>query len=119
MKFYFYLIFLLFSSISFCQDTGLIIGKVLDKKSNNAPLTFANISLKGTEIKTTSDISGAFIIEYLKNDSYTIVCSFPGYKTKETNIYIKSGEPTEVTVILSAKTLSPDTASSHHYSNSQ
>lgn len=97
---------ILFTSICFSQNSGLIVGNVLDGEMNETPLMDANISIKGTTISTTSDLSGLFLLENLKDGEYTLVCSFVGYKSKETKVKIISGEPTEINITLNASTLS-------------
>ncbi|WP_299556609.1 carboxypeptidase-like regulatory domain-containing protein [Seonamhaeicola sp.] len=105
MKHFLALFFLLFVSVSFAQNTGLIVGKVLDKELGNTPLAFANVSVKGTSINATSDVSGMFLFENLKDGSYTLVCNFPGYETKEINVKVDSVNPTEIKLSLNAFTL--------------
>lgn len=101
MKYLASLLLFLFTTISFAQDTGLIVGKVLDKDLNNTPLAFANIALKETSSNTSSDISGTFLLENIKDGNYVLVCNFPGYETKEIEVKISSDEPTEITLALS------------------
>ncbi|TYA74472.1 carboxypeptidase-like regulatory domain-containing protein [Seonamhaeicola marinus] len=100
MKYLATLVFILITSISFAQDSGLIVGKVLDKELDNTPLAFANISIKGTEISSTSDLSGTFLFENLKDGKYTLVCNFPGYESKEIEIQVSSFEPAEIKLAL-------------------
>ena len=49
---------LVVSSICFAQKTGSIIGIVLDGESYDEPLMYANVSIEGTALKTTSDTDG-------------------------------------------------------------
>jgi hypothetical protein len=106
MRHLIFLFILLFSSFCFAQNTGFIVGKVLDNEFNDAPLSFANISVKGTNIVSNSDLNGLFLIEYLEAGNYTLVCHFAGYETKEIEIKIISGTSTEVKIDLVAKTMS-------------
>lgn len=101
----------LFTNLGFSQGTGMIIGKVLDKELKNEPLVFANISLKDSDLTSTSDVTGLFLLENLSDGKHTVICSYPGYKNKEIEVMIVSGQPTEVQVSLSARTLSLNTAS--------
>ena len=105
MKHFLILFALVFTSFSFAQSSGLIIGTVLDKELDNAPLAFANISIKGTSVSSTADISGMFLLENLKDGDYTLVCNFPGYESKEVKVKITSGLPAEVKLSLGAFTL--------------
>ena len=38
---------LIFTSVCFSQNTGLITGKLMDQEFDNNPLVFANVSIKG------------------------------------------------------------------------
>jgi hypothetical protein len=100
-------LFILFiSTISFGQGTGLIVGKILDNVMNEEPLIFANVFIKGTDLKSTSDVTGLFLLENLKDGIHTLVFSYPGYETKELDVQIISGAPTEINLVLKVKTLS-------------
>lgn len=96
----------LFTSLGFAQNTGLIVGKVLDKELNNEPLVFANISIKGTSTEISSDTTGLFVIENLEDGDYTLVCSFVGYETKEINVHVNASQPVELNIPLAASTVS-------------
>ncbi|TWO31388.1 carboxypeptidase-like regulatory domain-containing protein [Seonamhaeicola sediminis] len=96
------LFFILFSASLFAQNTGLVVGKILDKEMDNTPLAFANVSVKGSSLKATSDFSGMFLLENLQDGEYTLVCNFPGYEPKEINIVVDSAEPTEIKLALGA-----------------
>ncbi len=108
MKRFATLFILLFTSFGFAQHSGLIVGKVLDKESDNTPLLFANISIKGSSIKSTTDQTGLFIIENLKDGDYTLVCSFIGYESKELKVKVVSGKTDDIKVTLGASTISLD-----------
>ncbi len=97
---------LFISTISFGQGTGLIVGKILDNEMNEEPLIFANVFIKGTDLKSTSDVTGLFLLENLKDGIHTLVFSYPGYETKELDVQIISGAPTEINLVLKVKTLS-------------
>tara|TARA_R110002049_G_scaffold65035_1_gene170922 strand:+ start:42095 stop:42487 length:393 start_codon:yes stop_codon:yes gene_type:complete len=100
------LIIMFFTPFCFSQNSGLIVGNVLDGEMNDAPLMYAKISIKDTALETTTDLSGLFLFENLKDGDYTLVCSFTGYDTKEVNVKIASGEPTDTNVTLNASTIS-------------
>ena len=68
----------LYSSV-FAQ-TGSIKGRIYNE-INNESIPFANISLDSTQIGTTSDENGKFLIENLKPGVYNLTCSFVGFKT--------------------------------------
>ena len=108
MKQIVFILILLTSGISLAQQTGLIAGKLTDAESNNEGLIFANISIKGTSIQTDTDTEGFFKFEGLKDGTYTLLCSFSGYETKEVVANVFSGKVTEVTTALNASTVSLD-----------
>tara|TARA_R110001583_G_scaffold63364_5_gene185605 strand:- start:4560 stop:4889 length:330 start_codon:yes stop_codon:yes gene_type:complete len=85
---------------------GMIVGNVLDKEYNNEPLLYANISIKGTSIQSTSDITGLFHIENLPDGDYTLICGFIGYDTKEVKVHVSAAQPAEVKIPLAASTVS-------------
>lgn len=103
-------IFLLFTFILIGNaQNGSIVGKVQDKEENNAPLPFANISIKGTTKGTTSDFDGLYQLNDVAPGTYTLVFSFVGYKTQEVeNVVVNPGKITNVDVILSVNAAALD-----------
>ncbi len=97
---------LILSSIcswAFAQETGGVVGKLLDAELNNEPLAFANILIKGTTIGTTSDFDGLYEIAGLDPGTYTVVYSYLGYETVEIpNVEVVAGKVTNINVPLSA-----------------
>ncbi|GAA4289644.1 carboxypeptidase-like regulatory domain-containing protein [Aestuariibaculum suncheonense] len=108
MKRLFFVAAMLISAMSFSQNTGLVVGKIMDAEVNNAPLVLANVAIKGTETKVDTDQTGLFVIENLEAGDYTLVCSFIGYETKEINVHVDAFEPTELKLTLAASTISLD-----------
>lgn len=74
---------LIFSKISFSQNIK-ISGRATDGVAKE-PLPFINIYLQGTNIGTTTDINGRYVLE-TKKMSDTIVASCVGYHTMKTKI---------------------------------
>ncbi|WP_248724407.1 carboxypeptidase-like regulatory domain-containing protein [Seonamhaeicola sp. ML3] len=99
------LFFFLFAAISFAQNTGMVVGKVLDKEADNTPMAFANVSIKGTSISVSSDFSGMFLLENLEAGDYVLVFNFPGYESKEVKVKVDAINPSEVKLALGAFTL--------------
>lgn len=88
---------------AFGQETGGVVGKLLDAELNNEPLAFANILIKGTTTGTTSDFDGLYEIDGLEPGIYTVVYSYLGYETVEIpNVEILAGKVTNIDVPLSA-----------------
>ncbi|WP_308991655.1 carboxypeptidase-like regulatory domain-containing protein [Mariniflexile litorale] len=106
MKHLIYIALFLFTALSFGQNTGLIVGKVLDNELNDAPLVLANVLVKGTSINLNTDLTGVFVIENLEAGDYTLVCSFAGYETKEINVHVDALQATEIKLSLAASTIS-------------
>ncbi len=76
------------------QNKGTLQGVVLDKETNNEPLPFANVFIKGSQSGTTTDLDGVYLFK-VDPGTYTVVISFVGYRTIEVpNIIIKADEVT-------------------------
>lgn len=85
------------------QGTGSIVGKLTDKETNDEPLPFANILIKGTAKGTTSDFDGLYEIPNLDPGAYTLVFSFLGYETVEIpNVQVVADKVTTVDVPMGA-----------------
>lgn len=108
MKQLLFTILFLVTATTFAQSNGVITGNLLDTESNNEPLMFANVTIKETGEKITTDETGAFKFENLKEGDYTLVCSFVGYETKEIEAKATLNNTTQVELGLGASTLSLD-----------
>lgn len=117
MKYLILISITIFSSIAFAQDTGIIIGKVLDKELANQPLPFASVTIKGTSESSNSDITGLFLFENLKTGEYKLVFNFPGYQSKELNVEVSTIKPTEIKLSLEQQTTSSVDITSYIESN--
>lgn len=106
MKQLIYTAIFLFTAFSFSQNTGLIVGKILDSELNNSPLVLANVAIKGSKTQVNTDLTGLFVIENLEAGDYTLVCSFAGYETKELKVHVDAEKPVELTLSLAASTIS-------------
>ena len=95
-----------FSSFCFAQNTGSILGIVLDGESFNEPLMYANVSIEGTTMKSTSDTDGLFHFDNLTNGDYTLIFSFNGYETKTLDVRVTSNNQANISASLVARTLS-------------
>jgi hypothetical protein len=67
----------LFSAILYSQH-GEISGRVFDK-TNNEPLAFANVIVKGTQNTATTDIDGRFLMTDLKPGFIILEVTYVGY----------------------------------------
>ncbi|PHS62896.1 MAG: TonB-dependent receptor [Flavobacterium sp.] len=103
------LLFLTFTTITFSQETGSIVGAITDKDYNNEPLAFANVLIKDTSNGVISDIDGLFEINNLAIGTYTVVFSFVGYETIEIeNVIVEANKVTTVNVPMRASAAALD-----------
>ena len=102
MKKFLFITFLAFSQLLLAQSTGTLKGILSDGETNNEPLPFANVLIKGTAMGTTTDFDGNYTLN-VPAGSHTVVFSFLGYKTIEKPITIAAGETVTINQILSAE----------------
>ena len=91
------LLFCLFFSVSICcfSQKHTLTGKVYYE--DNVLLPFANVSIKNSSLKKTTNLQGKFSLSVQPKD--TLQISFIGYKTKELVV----GNQKEITVTLELK----------------
>ncbi len=77
-SFLIFLIVLTFHSVTFAQN-GQVQGRVIDQ-TNNEPLPFANVIVKGTTIGATTDFEGRFLITGLNPGFIVLEATYVGYK---------------------------------------
>ena len=80
--------FLLVSAFINAQSVGVIEGTVFDKSNNNEPVTFASVTIKGTNISTTTDYRGNYFFKELPAGEYVVEVAFLGYKTQKQKIKV-------------------------------
>src|SRR6056297_2197462 len=85
--------------LTFAQDNGTIEGTIIEAGTNE-PLFGANAMVVGTVRGASTDLNGRFVIRGVEAGTQTIRISYLGYKTTEKIIEVKSGEITEVSVVL-------------------
>ncbi|OOV24923.1 hypothetical protein BXU11_16350 [Flavobacterium sp. LM5] len=90
MKLKLLILTLCISVFGFSQNKGTITGILSDKDSNNQPLPFANVTLKGTKIGVNTDIDGKYSIS-VSPGNYVVQFSFVGYETVEVPVNVKEG----------------------------
>jgi TonB-dependent receptor len=91
MKLKFLIITLFICVLGFSQNKGTISGVLSDKDSNNMPLPFANVQIKGTKIGVNTDLDGKYVIAIAPGD-YTVQFSFVGYESVEAQVTVKANE---------------------------
>ncbi len=105
MKTNFFLAAILFSTILFAQEKGIISGTILDTENHDEPVLFAQISLKGTQIRERTNIFGNFEITDAEPGEYILTVAFAGYETKNIPVVVLAGERTIVHASIQAKTI--------------
>ena len=93
MKRILFLLFFLCFIKSFAQVQGLVTD------ANKEPLSFVSIYIDGTVTGTTSNYSGAYLLDISSKGSHTIVFQYLGYKTIKKEIIIDK-LPYELNVVL-------------------
>ncbi len=90
---------LLIYSFSFAQTKGTIKGVITDKEASNAPLPFANVLVKGTNVTTTTNENGEYFLK-IDPGTYNVEFSFVGYENVVSPITVKNGEIVEFNIAL-------------------
>ena len=110
MKLKIYILVILFSWTTvavFSQNKmAKVSGKVIGENRQAIPLV--NISIKGKAGGTSTDDHGNYSIELTPNKNTTLIFSFIGYKSEETNLKMRAGQEkvVNITLLQSAKQLS-------------
>lgn len=102
MKKILFIAFLTLSQAITAQSKGTLKGLLTDKETNNEPLPFANVQIKGTNIGTTTDFDGKYTIKVTEGN-HVVIFSFLGYKTIEKSFSIKAGETVTINQLMSAE----------------
>jgi len=79
--------FIFMSVMAFAQ-TGGIKGKVVDE--SNQPMPGVAVSIDGTTIGSTTDVSGNYTITHVNAGKYTVSAKFIGYATSKQQITVGS-----------------------------
>ncbi|REE80006.1 outer membrane receptor protein involved in Fe transport [Lutibacter oceani] len=82
-----YLLVICNFSLVFSQETGSIKGKVIDVQTRET-LPFVNIIVEGTNLGTSTDKFGMFVIKNVPLGYVKIEVSFLGYQTKLSDDYL-------------------------------
>jgi TonB-dependent receptor len=99
MKHKLFYLTILFATLSFAQNKSIIKGVITDKDMNNAPLAFANVSIKGASNGVTTNEKGEYSIS-LAAGEYVVVFSFIGYENLEKNVVLKANQTVEMNAAL-------------------
>ncbi|MGB5236760.1 MAG: carboxypeptidase-like regulatory domain-containing protein [Flavobacteriaceae bacterium] len=96
---------LLTTALSLAQEGASIMGKIEDGELNNEPLHFANISLKNTSKTAHTNFHGNFELKDIEVGSYTLLISYPGYRSKEVLLTIEDNKTYRLEELLFANTI--------------
>ncbi|MFI5137890.1 MAG: TonB-dependent receptor domain-containing protein [Sphingobacteriales bacterium] len=84
------------------NKTGNIKGAI--QNTRQEPLAGITVQLANTNLGTTTDSNGVFIIKNIPGGNYTLIFSGVGYKVSKENILVKPGEKTTVNLQLNETT---------------
>ena len=90
---------LLCSGASNAQNTGLIVGRVLDS-ADGSPLWGVNVTIKSTSLGASTDDEGRFKISNVPPGTFVLSISYLGYEKAEREVRLEVGATTNVEVRL-------------------
>ncbi|WP_187263563.1 TonB-dependent receptor [Pontibacter beigongshangensis] len=99
--FTFIIVVLSATQITFAQSLGRIEGRVISER--NEPLTGISIALEGTNLGTTTDEEGKYVIRTVPASTYTLVALGLGYTTVKRQVEVNAGSTSTVYLLLSSK----------------
>ncbi|WP_430928156.1 TonB-dependent receptor [Polaribacter marinivivus] len=102
MKKILFIAFVALSQVLIAQNKGTLKGLLTDKETNNEPLPFANVVIKGTTIGATTDFDGKYSIK-VPAGTHIVQFSFLGYKTVEKTFTITDGQTITINQVLAAE----------------
>lgn len=122
MKHIVLIVFLLFAGQLWSQHHGTVAGTILDAERYNEPLLYANVAISDSSLKAQTNFHGNFEISGIDPGSYTLIISYPGYKTINVPIVVAESEAVRITKGLHPMSISLDdmvllTESSHGLSS--
>ncbi len=94
-----FLFIVIFISSLAAQQTGIIGGTIIDKKTGEA-LPGVNVSIIGTVLGAATDGSGNFVIERVPVGAVTLQVSMIGYKRLEQQVDVQAGQTASFNVQL-------------------
>ncbi|MFY9242993.1 MAG: TonB-dependent receptor [Polaribacter sp.] len=84
------IIFILLFLIAISFNGQNVTGKITSV--NNEPIAFVNIYIKNSKIGTISDENGFYKLSNINKETFTIIASSIGYKTKSSKIDLRNRE---------------------------
>jgi outer membrane receptor for ferrienterochelin and colicin len=99
------LLCILFATNLFAQNSGKIVGTVIDRETRT-PLPGTNVILEGTSLGAATDLDGKFIIMRVPSGRYTLIVNFIGYqKTILQNVQVLTDLTTSLNFELTTEIL--------------
>ncbi len=84
-----------------------IIGSVLDAKTQK-PLPYVQVTLKGTTVGTTTDLSGKFSIESLPAGTFTVEARYMGFSVSSKRVKLTETQTRQVRFFLKEQSIDLD-----------
>jgi hypothetical protein len=94
------LIFTIVTTLVSAQTTGSLRGFVYDKETGE-PMMFSNVVLENTQIGTTTDVNGYFVLSKIKSGTYNIKVTSLGYETYIESIKVEKNKVVALKIELS------------------
>jgi hypothetical protein len=94
------LIFTIVTTLVSAQTTGSLRGFVYDKETGE-PMMFSNVVLENTQIGTTTDVNGYFVLSKIKSGTYNIKVTSLGYETHIESIKVEKNKVVALKIELS------------------
>lgn len=94
------LIFTIVTTLVSAQTTGSLRGFVYDKETGE-PMMFSNVVLENTQIGTTTDVNGYFVLSKIKAGAYNIKVTSLGYETYTESIKVEKNKVVALKIELS------------------
>lgn len=87
------------------QNDTNIVGDVRDKKSGEH-LAYITVSIKGTTLGTTTDVTGHYFLKGLPIGKFILEARFVGYKSQEIEIILEKEKTYEINFLLEEDNIS-------------
>ncbi|GAB2951985.1 TonB-dependent receptor [Hymenobacter coalescens] len=102
-KLWFLLFFLVCCSLSAAAQTGAVSGRILDEKQQALP--GVTVIIEGTQLGSSTNAEGQYLIQNVPAGPRTVVASFVGYSTQRIPVTVTAGQ----TATVNALTLGENT----------
>lgn len=100
VKYFVNIIVMIFISLTInYAQSGSVVGKITDK-NNGEGLAWANVIVIGTNLGTSTDLEGNFIIRNIPVGNHSLKVSYIGYTEKVIEIVVSANKKTEINLVL-------------------